>query len=89
VSRFLLLLAAATLCAGTAQAADSPAPRKAEQAHSGTSPLSPEDKEVVDNLELLESMGEAQDLDLLMELAKDDDKDGDKPGGKDGDRPSP
>jgi hypothetical protein len=34
--------------------------------------LSAEDQEVVENLELLESMDEAEDLELLMELSKEE-----------------
>ena len=80
--RLLFILLAASLYAGTAAAEDrhpkppppSP-PRSTEPAQPkpADAKLSPEDREVVDNLELLEGMDAAQDLDLLMELSKDDD----------------
>lgn len=86
----LLILLAAGLWAGTASAAEDrshppPPPRNTEPARPRPdgSKLSPEDKEVVENLELLESMDAAQDLDMLMELSQDD-KDG-----KDEDSPNP
>ncbi len=47
-----------------AKAAKAPAPDKA--------PLSEEDREVVENLELLESLEEAKDLDLVEALLKDE-----------------
>ncbi|MFY2556574.1 hypothetical protein ACN469_02925 [Corallococcus terminator] len=37
-----------------------------------TTALSEEDREVVENLELLESLDAAEDLELLMELAQDE-----------------
>lgn len=39
-------------------------------AQSAAPPLSDEDREVVENLDLLQSMDGAKDLDLLLELAK-------------------
>lgn len=39
-----------------------------------TTPLSPEDREVVENLELLESLDEAKDLDLVEALLKDEEE---------------
>ncbi|ADO69952.1 hypothetical protein [Stigmatella aurantiaca] len=48
------------------EAPKAPPERPAPQA------LSPEDREVVENLELLEGMDEAGDLDLLLELARED-----------------
>lgn len=37
-----------------------------------SAPLSPEDREVVENLELLESMDTTEDLDLLLELSQEE-----------------
>jgi hypothetical protein len=82
VRRLLFIPLAAVLYAGTAAAEDRPPkspppppPPATERARPkpDTSQLSAEDREVVDNLELLESMDAAQDLDLLMELSQDDD----------------
>ena len=39
-------------------------------------PTSDEDREVIENLELLQAMDDARDLDLLLELDKDRDPDG-------------
>lgn len=39
-------------------------------------PTSDEDREVIENLELLQAMDDARDLDLLLELNKDRDPDG-------------
>lgn len=39
-------------------------------------PTSDEDREVIENLDLLQSMDDAKDLDLLLELNKDRDGDG-------------
>lgn len=39
-------------------------------------PTSDEDREVIENLDLLQSMDDAKDLDLLLELNKDRDVDG-------------
>jgi hypothetical protein len=61
------LLLATVLSAGTA-AASEPTPEK----RASTPELSTEDKEVVENLELLESMDAVEDLELLIELGKDD-----------------
>lgn len=47
-----------------------PGSTDAGRVHSRAS-LSAEDKQVVDNLELLENMDQANDLDLLVELSKE------------------
>jgi hypothetical protein len=81
VSRFVGILLAAGLWAGTAAAEDrkppSPAPpEKAPErapARAGGPELSAEDREVVENLELLESLDEAEDLELLLELSQEAD----------------
>jgi hypothetical protein len=81
VKRFLLILLATSLYSGTAWAAKDrtpapppPPPRAQEPARPPPSQpkLSAEDQEVVENLELLESMDTAEDLDLLMELSKEE-----------------
>jgi hypothetical protein len=41
-------------------------------------PVSDEDREVIENLELLQAMDDAKDLDLALELNKDRDGDGDR-----------
>lgn len=79
MSRLLVILLAAALHAGTAWAGEQPttapppAPARAT-GPSGPSPelsgLSEEDQEVVANLELLESLETAEDLELLLELSK-------------------
>ncbi|MFL5344873.1 MAG: hypothetical protein ACJ8AT_08765 [Hyalangium sp.] len=82
--RSLLILLAAGLWAGTASAAEDrtqappPPSRNTEPARPrpDAARLSAEDKEVVENLELLESMEAAQDLDMLMELSKEDKDEG-------------
>ncbi|HEX8706485.1 MAG TPA: hypothetical protein VF815_47055 [Myxococcaceae bacterium] len=67
-----------SLYAGTAAAEDKkPPPPSSQKSEPATekSPrpkLSAEDQEVVENLELLESMGEAEDLEMLMELSKEE-----------------
>jgi hypothetical protein len=49
------------------------APQKNPPVKSASTPeLSAEDKEVVENLELLESMDAVEDLELLLELSQDD-----------------
>ena len=73
----LAVVLAAGLCAGTAAAEDKKPPASTRTGEPATekSPrprLSAEDLEVVENLELLESMGEAEDLEMLMELAKEE-----------------
>lgn len=73
------LVLAVCLYAGTAAAEDKkpPAPTRTGEPATEKSPrsrLSAEDQEVVENLELLESMGEAEDLEMLMELAKEEDE---------------
>lgn len=82
--RFLLILLAAGLWAGTASAKDRtrapPPPPPPRNSHPPQPPpedpkLSPEDREVVENLELLESMDAAQDLDMLMELSQEEKED--------------
>jgi len=81
VSRLsVALVLAVSLYAGTAAAEEDKRPpastRPAEPATEKSPPsnLSAEDQEVVENLELLESMGEAEDLEMLMELAKEEDE---------------
>ena len=69
---------AVSLYAGTAAAEDKrppPASQKSEPApeKAPRPKLSAEDQEVVENLELLESMDEAEDLEMLLELSKEDD----------------
>ncbi len=69
------LLLATVLSAGTAAASEPgpPAPPKNPPEQRASTPeLSAEDKEVVENLELLESMDAVEDLELLLELSKDD-----------------
>lgn len=80
MSRLSVVVAlAVSLYAGTAAAEDKkppPSPRTGEPAEKSPRPrLSAEDQEVVENLELLESMGEAEDLEMLMELAKEEEED--------------
>ena len=65
------------LCGGVAAAEEPPKPRPedAKQAQApapDTAHLSDEDREVVENLELLESLEEAKDLDLVEALLKDE-----------------
>jgi hypothetical protein len=81
VSRLsVAVVLAVSLYAGTAAAAEDKKPptptRTGEPATEKPPPsrLSAEDQEVVENLELLESMGEAEDLEMLMELAKEEDE---------------
>jgi hypothetical protein len=75
------VLTVSLLYAGAAAAEDKkpPAPpsRTGEPAKErATQPkLSAEDQEVVENLELLESLDEAEDLDLLLELSKEEEED--------------
>jgi hypothetical protein len=72
------VLLAVSLYAGTAAAEDkkpAPPPSRTSEPAAEQSPkprLSAEDQEVVENLELLESMDEAEDLDLLLELSKEE-----------------
>jgi hypothetical protein len=79
VSRLsVAVVLAVSLYAGTAAAQDKkppPASQQSEQAPEKTPKpkLSAEDQEVVENLELLESMDEAEDLEMLLELSKEDD----------------
>jgi hypothetical protein len=76
--RSLIIVLAVGLYAGTAAAEDRAPPpppaRSSERApaREGKPELSAEDREVVDNLELLESLDEAEDLELLMELSKEE-----------------
>ena len=76
----LAVVLAVSLYASTAAAEDKkppPSARTAEPARekSPRPTLSAEDQEVVENLELLESMGEAEDLEMLLELAKEEEED--------------
>jgi hypothetical protein len=73
VSRFLVVLLAVGLWAGTAAAEDHKPPPPPPAKPADKPELSKEDREVVENLELLETLGEAEDLELLMELSKDED----------------
>ncbi len=71
------VLLAVGLCGGAAWAEAPPQPRpedsKAAKAPApATEKLSDEDREVVENLELLESLEEAKDLDLVEALLKDE-----------------
>lgn len=73
------LLLAVGLWGGLASAEEPPRPRpedskaaKAPPPAPDTAPLSDEDREVVENLELLESLDEAKDLDLVEALLKDE-----------------
>ncbi len=70
------LWGASALAASPSKLKDEPSPppdteRKAAPRPAPT--LSAEDQEVVENLELLETLEQAGDLDLLLELSKDDD----------------
>jgi hypothetical protein len=77
----MAVLAVSLLYAGAAAAEDKkpPAPpsRAGEPAkeRAPQPKLSAEDQEVVENLELLESMDEAEDLELLLELSKEEEED--------------
>jgi hypothetical protein len=45
-------------------------PQKHSDAGTGAAPLSDEDREVLENLELLQHLDDWRDLDLLLELSK-------------------
>lgn len=80
MSRALVLSLAVGLYAGTSWAQEQkpptpPAPTQSPRpppARTDRAELSAEDREVVENLELLESLDEAEDLELLLELSKEE-----------------
>jgi hypothetical protein len=76
-------VAGALLCAlWPASAWAGPQDRRATPPDAGRpppppAPVSDEDREVIENLDLLQSMEDAKDLDLLLELNQGKDADGD------------
>ena len=72
VAMIEIVLAPVALQAGPSDAstAASPHPRQHLDAGTAAAPLSDEDREVLENLELLQHLDDWRDLDVLIELSK-------------------